>query len=89
VFSRYESRLAAMDAELQAELDPFRSRIETLRQAVENLKETFALALPDRPDPEVEEPDESGWLFDTERDYLTQLGYYQARKTVITDESHD
>jgi hypothetical protein len=65
VLARYQARLEALDAELQAELAPFQERIATLRQAVEKLQESFHPELPDRPEPETEEPDEDGWLLDT------------------------
>jgi hypothetical protein len=79
---RYQGRLAALNAELQAELAPFRERIELARHAVEELQETFRPALPARPDPDIDEPVEDGWLLDTRRSYVAQLAYYNARKAV-------
>jgi hypothetical protein len=74
--------LEALNAELQAELAPFRERIELARQAVEELQESFHPALPARPDPDVSELDEDDWLLDTQRSYVAQLAYYKARKAV-------
>jgi hypothetical protein len=40
----------------------------------------FRLALPARPEAEADPLDEDTWLFDGQRDYLTQLSIYKARK---------
>jgi hypothetical protein len=77
---RYQERLQALDTELQANLAPFRERLEILRQAITEMTAAFAPELPDRPTPDIDPPDESDWLFDASRDYLTQLDMYKARK---------
>jgi hypothetical protein len=79
--ARYQGRLEALNAELQAELAPFYERIELARH-VEELQAMFRPALPARPDPDIDEPVEDGWLLDTQRGYLTQMAYYNARKAV-------
>jgi hypothetical protein len=89
IVSRYQGRLAAMDAELQAELAPFQERLDVLRHAVGELQESFPPDLPDRPEPEGEEPYEGHWLFNAARDYLTQLSDYQARKATATEDAAD
>jgi hypothetical protein len=81
IVARYQARLEAMDLELQAELEPFRESIERLRLAITEMAAEFAPALPDRPEPEIAEVDESGWLFDSRRDYLEQMDAYKARKS--------
>jgi hypothetical protein len=81
IVARYQGRLKALNAELQAELEPFRQPIKTLRHAIEELRDTFNPMLPERPEPAPPEVDEEHWLFDTQRDYLTQLAMYKARKT--------
>jgi len=80
IVARYQGQLEALNVELQAELAPFHEPIEMVRQAVEALQENFCPALPARPEPDVDEPGEDGWLLDTQRDYLAQLAYYKARK---------
>jgi hypothetical protein len=40
----------------------------------------FDVELPEHPQPEIEPPDESEWLFDSNRDYVTQIGFYKQRK---------
>jgi hypothetical protein len=80
IVARYQKRLAQMDVELQAELNPWRERVEFLRHAVAVAMEQFRPALPARPEADIEPVDEAGWLFDAQRDYLTQLSIYKARK---------
>jgi hypothetical protein len=43
------------------------------------------VALPELPEPDVE-PDEDGWLFDSNRDYLEQLACYQAHQNDTGDD---
>jgi hypothetical protein len=81
IVSRYQERLEALDVELQAELEPFREPIETLRLAITEMVAEFDPALPDRPSSEMAEIDESDWLFDSRRDYLAQMAMYKARKS--------
>jgi hypothetical protein len=59
----------------------------TLWHAIENRRESFDPELPDRPAPETDEVDESDWLFDSQRDYLTQLKHYKDRKAMSTDDA--
>jgi hypothetical protein len=54
--------------------------MESLRQAVQDEVDAFDPELPERPEAEVEPVNEDDWLFDGQRDYLTQLAIYKARK---------
>lgn len=75
----YEDRLAALNADLQSELEPYRERIEPLRQAIQIALGAAEPDLPELPEPETpSEPD--GWLFDSGRDYFDQLSAYKARQ---------
>jgi hypothetical protein len=76
----YQHQLAEMDADLQAKLAPLRERVERLRHAVEVEMGGFCPALPPRPEAETDPVDEDTWLFDGQRDYLTQLAIFKARK---------
>ena len=89
IVAHYQARLEALNGELQAELEPFREPIDTLRHAIMEMSESFDPVLPDRPTPAMAEVDESDWLFDSQRDYLTQLSHYKARKAVSTDDAAD
>ncbi len=63
---------AYRDAGIEDDLTELRSDME---QALDELEVT----LPDRPTAEVDPPDESVWLFDARRDYMTQLTFYKDR----------
>jgi hypothetical protein len=80
VVARYQPQLAQLDTDLQAELAPWRERVKRLRHAVAVEMVRFRPALPVRPEAETALVDEVRWLFDGQRDYLTQLAIYKARK---------
>lgn len=65
--------------DLDAELAPFRARMETLRQAI---REEVGAMEPDLPGlPEGEPvPERDGWLFDSARDYFEQLRAYKGHQ---------
>jgi hypothetical protein len=80
IIARYQGRLDALAESLDKELSPVVERLKTLRQAVQEEMTYFQPPIPSRPEPLIEGTDESGWLFDTGRDYLEQLEVYKARK---------
>jgi transcriptional regulator with XRE-family HTH domain len=82
ILGQYTDRLIALRRELETELEPIRERMDEVREELDAAAEDFALELPARPEPEVDPPDESDWLFDAGRDYLQQLAVYKARKAV-------
>ncbi len=77
---QYRGRLAALAAELASELEPVKYRLEFVWQAVQAKIEDFDPVLPDRPEAETEDADETDWLFDAGREYLDQIEVYQAHK---------
>ena len=85
ILENYRERLEALSRELDCELEPFRVRMEAIRQAIqgaiENVDSVFEL--PDHPETEIDPPDETGWLFDSSRDYLEQIGVYKARRSLV------
>ena len=85
ILGNYRERLEALSGELDSELEPFRARMEVVRLAIqgtiENVDSVFEL--PDHPETEIDPPDETGWLFDSSRDYLEQIGVYKARRSLV------
>jgi hypothetical protein len=79
IAEKYRERVESLQAELYTELEPLRTRIEP-REALTKAYEELDPELPERPEPELEEPDEEDWLFDSNREYLEQLEYCKARK---------
>jgi hypothetical protein len=80
IAQKYMKQLASLDAEYQKELKPHNRRLALLSRKLVELYENFNPDLPRRPAPELDSPDESEWLFDSNRSYLEQLSYYQRRK---------
>jgi hypothetical protein len=65
---------------LVSDLAPIKEKLESVRHAVEVSAESFRVELPERPEAECNPPDESDWLFDSQRKYLEQIAVYKARK---------
>lgn len=76
---RYEEQLRELQLQMEQELEPYRERLEMLRLAVQNTLENLHVELPPLPEPETE-PEQGDWLFDSRRNYFTQLAAYRARK---------
>jgi hypothetical protein len=72
--------------QLEKDLAPFASELESLRVALTNAAERFKPTLPPRPVPQVSPPSEHGWLLDTTRDYEHQLMTYKEREQRIKQE---
>ncbi len=77
IAQRYEGVLEQLDAELQRELAPLHARLGALRESLRVTAQGFEMALPERPQPQRAKTNDDGWLFDSQRDYLTQLDYYR------------
>jgi hypothetical protein len=81
IYERYRARLESLAAELDEELSPLDDRLEELQQAVTEKLEALEPDLPPLPEGETEDdPEDEGWLFDSRRDYLEQLGHYKNHK---------
>jgi hypothetical protein len=89
VLSRYEGRLEALTRNYKRISSRSGRPSKPYGVAIENRTEGFDPALPDRPIQETADADEADWLFDSQRDYLTQLRHYKARKAVSTDDAAD
>ena len=68
----------------ERDLEPVRQRMEELEpevsEAVSEAADDLVVDLPDRPEAEIDPPDESNWLFDSTRDYGEQLCHYRAHR---------
>lgn len=77
IYARYQHALEQLNDQLADELAPYRDRLLTLRDPVWEAQDAFTPTLPERPQPQVQPGDESTWLYDSQRDYLTQLSVYK------------
>lgn len=80
ILAGFEDRLQALRDELDGEMAPLRERLDGLRQAIIDAGENLDVVLPERPDPETEEQDESDWLYTSKREYMAQMAVYKAHK---------
>jgi len=80
IYERYRPRLEDLAAELGEELRPLDERLETHQQEATKKLEALEPDLPPLPEGDLEAaPEDEGWLFDSRRDYLKQLGHYKER----------
>lgn len=63
------------------ESTPTRERLAALEDAIARAQDAFVPPDLAGPEPEVDPQGEADWLYSSDRDYLTQNLYYQARKT--------
>jgi len=80
VYGRYERVLARLSARLERDLEPIRERLGGLQARIAEAQEAFEPPALDAPAPDVDPQGEEDWLYSSDRDYLTQNRYYQARK---------
>jgi hypothetical protein len=78
ILACYTAELERLRDELAGALAPLQDRLTRAAAVVQEAADTFDPALPERPAPAVAPPDERGWLFASDRDYLAQLDAYQA-----------
>ena len=86
IWSGYQGRLETLAQDLAQDLAPMQKELDVLRYWVGLQFDDLEIELPERPEAEIDPPDESRWLFDSNRDYVEQLGHYQARRNGAADE---
>jgi len=79
VLDAYQYRLEEISAELEAELSQYQDDINSLRQAIQLEINNMYPELPELPEPETE-PNDGGWLFDSNRNYSEQLDVYKKKR---------
>lgn len=85
IVDRYRGPVDKLRDALAGELAPLQDQMEVLQHAIINARDALAVELPDRPEAELDDPDESGWLFHSDRDYFDQLAVYKARRGKAED----
>jgi hypothetical protein len=89
VARKFARRAAKLTREFDAAMGPVRERLEVVRHAAQAKADGFQVDLPERPEADQADADESGWLFDNGRSYLDQLQHYKAHKTGTHEEMGD
>jgi len=82
VLGKYDGELQRLHDALETELTPLRERLDGLRRVIRD-EQLYDFELPERPEAEIDDADEDGWLFDSGRDYLAQLAAYKQRKQAL------
>jgi hypothetical protein len=77
IYADYRESVRAMNEAMQERLRPYEERLAALREAVETKRTTFQCTLPERPQSNLELPDETDVLFDSSRSYMEQLEQYK------------
>jgi hypothetical protein len=82
VVKRYTKEANALNKRMLAELSSLKipAALRELRNEIIETAVDFDPELPERPEPEIDELDESKWLLDTGRDYHQQLTFYKANQ---------
>lgn len=75
---RYQQKLQALSKEMETELAPYQAQLDFLSHDIQNEREEFEreVCLPALPETNLH-PEEDGWLFDSNREYLEQLPFYK------------
>lgn len=77
VVDSYRERVTALGREMQAELEPLEEEARQALDAVEEATEALEVEMPERPEADLDEPDEEEWLFSSDRSYREQLESYR------------
>jgi hypothetical protein len=91
ILAEFQEKVDALAAEMADRMEPLQQRIDDARQAVQERCHTFheEVDLPDRPESELEPPDESEYLLDTDLSYLDQLLRFIPHKHGFTTDDDD
>jgi hypothetical protein len=80
IVEEYQPEATALTERFAAAVAPYQDELAAIAEAYREAGERFEPDLPDRPEPEVLDDDGVPWLFDSDRDYLTQLSAYKSRR---------
>ena len=79
IIESYQDELERLRKSMDEELEPVKLQLKALRQAIKADADEFDPVLPDQYESPLELPDQFDGLFDSRRDYLTQLSAYKSR----------
>ncbi len=82
IVNGYQDRLDRLQQAMDEELEPVKQQLKDLRQAIKADADDFDPILPDPYKSPVTIPDQFDGLFDSRRDYLTQIKAYKHRQSI-------
>jgi hypothetical protein len=80
IVARYDQDLRSLNYFLAKDLALVQAQLDEAGKLLSGCVEQLDVSLPDRPEAEVGEVDDSDWLYDSERDFTDQLDAYEAFK---------
>jgi hypothetical protein len=89
VLEHFEAEYEDLRARQAQALAPFQERLGALAAIASEGVQTFHPSLPACPASGLTPPEESNWLFDSQRDYMTQMAYYQMQGQAGEAENQD
>jgi hypothetical protein len=89
VLEQFEAEYEDLRERQAQALAPYQDRLADLAQAATTLVQTFDPPLPACPASALSPPEEADWLFDSQRDYLTQMAHYRKQDQAGEDEDLD
>ncbi len=79
IVNNYKGRLEELNGQMEAEIEPYNEEINAVRQAIQTKLDSLIVEIPALPEAKIE-PEKDDWLFDSSRDYFTQLAVYKDKK---------
>jgi hypothetical protein len=84
IAQRYDPVLRSLNDCLARDLAPVQAQLDDVKKSLGDCVEQLDVTLPERPAAETGEVDESEWLFDSKRDFMSQLDAYEEFKGKMT-----
>jgi len=79
IYRSYSDELADIADRLQEDINPYENGVNELREALNKKALDFEIELPEPVQSSIKDLDESRWVFNSSRDYMTQLLSYRQR----------
>jgi hypothetical protein len=89
VLEHFEAEYEDLRERQAQALAPYQDRLHDLAATARALVQTFDPSLPACPASGRTPPEEPHWLFDSQRDYLTQMAYYRMQGQAEAEENQD
>jgi hypothetical protein len=81
VAAEFRPQVEKLQADLAAAMAPVEALLKIAWHPMQKIVDDFSPDLPERPTPDIDEPDEGDWLFDSEREWHEQLAAYRDHKS--------
>jgi hypothetical protein len=86
IVARFQAQLSELARQLAEEVQPYRERLDAIEEAISAAADDFNPELPERPEAATVDDADEPWLYDSQRDFLEQLRWYQRHKAGTDEE---